>query len=310
MKRSALVLLALVFAAALLSADTKLGSIQSFSGTVTIDAFGKGAFIAVVKGDVLYSSSVLNTGAAGRSRIELNGQVLEIPPGATVKISDLVSTSAKKGGLGWFAAVGKMLKSFSAATQQNDTERVLGSRAAEIGQEGAGETEWEVEETDAVTILPDARKSIEAGSYSSALEKLAKAEAPADPAVSWDLSFWKGYCYYQVEDYGDAGANLAAAYALSRSSKTVLGSPGNRGTLLFQLGSSYFLLGREKDAGPVLDTYLDENPDGQYAPYATLLLARSLAAAGDTYRARSIAADAVKKYKGSDLENEFASLAK
>jgi tetratricopeptide (TPR) repeat protein len=300
--------MALAVAAALLSADTKLGSVQSFSGTVTIDAFGKGAFIAVVKGDVLYALSVLRTGAPGRARIELNGQILEIPPVATVKISDLISAGGRKGGLGWFAAVGKMLKSFSAASRENDTDRVLGSRAENKSQ--AEEPEWEVEETDPLTILPDARKSIESGSYSSALEKLARAETPSNPSVSWDLSFWKGYCYYQLEDFGDAAAHLAAAYALSRSSKTATGSPGNRETLLFQLGSSYYLLGREKDAVPVLDAYRAENLDGQYAPYADLLLARSLASAGEAGRSRSIAADAVKKYKGSDLESEFASLAR
>jgi TolA-binding protein len=87
-------------------------------------------------------------------------------------------------------------------------------------------------------------------------------------------------------------------------------TPGQRGSLLFQLGSSYFFLGREKDAVPILREYLAGNADGPFAPYATLLLARSLAASGDGSRARSIAIDAVKKYKGTDLESEFASLLK
>jgi TolA-binding protein len=87
-------------------------------------------------------------------------------------------------------------------------------------------------------------------------------------------------------------------------------TPDQRSFLLFQLGSSYFFLGKEKEAVPVLAEYLKDNPDAPLAPYATLLLARSLAASGDGGRARSLAGAAAKKYKGTDLESEFASLQK
>jgi TolA-binding protein len=170
--------------------------------------------------------------------------------------------------------------------------------------------EWESGETDAKSILPEAQKSIDAGSYMEALEKLEKAEMPSDQALSFELLFREGFCYYQLEDYSDAAKNLSDAYVRLGSSRTAVGTPGQRGSLLFQLGSSYFFLGREKEAVTVLRAYLSDNDNGPFAPYASLLLARCLVASGDTSRARSIAIVGMKKYKGTDLESEFASLLK
>jgi hypothetical protein len=87
------------------------------------------------------------------------------------------------------------------------------------------------------------------------------------------------------------------------------GTPENRATLLFQLGSSYFLLGQEKDCIPQLDAYLAGYGGGHYAPYASLILAKALRTTGDAGRSKSVAQAALAKYKGSDVEGELASLA-
>jgi len=64
MRVVALIVAALLLVAtpALFAADTAVGTISSLSGTVEIDAFGKGAFIAAMRGDRIYDSSVLRTG--------------------------------------------------------------------------------------------------------------------------------------------------------------------------------------------------------------------------------------------------------
>jgi TolA-binding protein len=240
---------------------------------VSIDAFGKGAFIPAAKGDDLYASTVLKTGANGRATLDLKGQVIEVAPEARVKISDLSAASAKKGGLNWFAAIGKLVKSFTDVSQRKEGDLVLGSRAEEVTGAETAETEWEVEETDPTVLISQARKNIEEGSYASALETLAKAKTADDPAVAWQLSFWKGFCYFQVEDYPDAVVHLSAAYEREKSSPVQLGAPHDRAMLLFQLGSSQYLVGNEKDAGAVLNAYLVEFPDGQFAQYAKQLLA-------------------------------------
>ena len=56
-----------------LCAEAKLGSVKSFSGDVTIDAFGKGTFIKVIVGDALYASTVLSAGPDGRATVDVQG---------------------------------------------------------------------------------------------------------------------------------------------------------------------------------------------------------------------------------------------
>jgi tetratricopeptide (TPR) repeat protein len=308
MKRS-LAFLMLSLAAVQISAETKVGAILSVSGAVTMDPFGKRAPIAPVKGDLLYASTILKTGTDGRAMIELQGATREIPPGTTVKIADLLSTGVKNRGLAPFELAGRVLRSFSAAWGQKATEKVLGTKANKTEQ-ASDEPSWEDGETDAATILAKARESIEAEMYDAALRELAAADRPSDPALARDLLFWKGFCNFQLENYSEAAASLSAANSLSSSSKSTVSTSADRGTLLFQLASSYYLLGQGKSAIPPLDAYLAENPDGPYAPYATVLLAKALDATGDISRARAVAADGAGRYKGSDLEKEFASIAK
>jgi TolA-binding protein len=308
-KRIVPLVLACLLCAVPLIAQTKLGSVKSFSGDVTIDAFGKGTFLKVIVGDALYASTVLKAGPDGHAILDVRGATKEIPPGALVKIADLVSASARKGGLTWFAAVGKLIKSFSEASKAKEEDLVLGSRAEEAPAAEAG-VEWAGDESDASSILPEARKAIDNGGYSDALQRLQKVDMPSDPGLAFELLYWKGFCYFQLEDYPDATACFSGAYERLGPSRNAAGTPDERGFLLFQLGSSYFFLGKEKEAVPVLGEYLSDNANEPLAPYATLLLARSLAASGDGTRARAVARDAAKKYKGTDLEGEFASLQK
>ena len=309
MKRTALSVLACLVCSAALFAQAKIGTVKAFSGDVTIDAFGKGSFIKVIEGDALYGSTVLKAGPDGRAVLDLQGVEKEVPPGAVVKISDLQSASAKKRGLAWFAAVGRLIKSFSEASGAGEQDLVMGSRAGDAAPGDRGSSmEWEGD-TDAASILPQARKTIDAGDFDGALQMLGKAEMPPDPVRAFELLYLKGFCYFQLEDYPDATACFSDAYTRLGSSRDAV-TPEQRSFLLFQLGTSYFFLGREKEAVPVLAQYLAENADAPLAPYATLLLARSLAASGDQGRARALAGAAAKKYKGSELESEFASLQK
>jgi hypothetical protein len=271
--RRIFVLFLLLFAVtALAAAQARLGTVTAIIGTVSIDVFGKGAFIAAVKGDVLYASTILKTGTSGRATLDLQGRTREVPPGATVKISELAAAGARKGGLPWFAAVGKLVKSFADASQRKEEDAVLGSRAAEITSAESTDMDWDVEETDAAVLIPQARKSIEAGGYAAALETLAKADVPRDRTMAWQLSFWRGYCFFQVEDYPDAVRHLSAARDLGAPSPR-LGSAAERAMLLFQLGSSLYFTGKESEAAAALDASLAEAPDGPCAPYARHLLA-------------------------------------
>lgn len=293
------------------AADPSVGRIAAVSGSVLVDAFGKGAFIAAIRGELLYKASVLKTEADGRATIEIQGRTQEVPPAAIVRISDALAAGARKGGLAWFAALGNLVRSFGEASRKKESAQTLGSRAGNAGEGSSLDgMDWEVEETEPSKVLEKAKMQIEAGSHSAALAALAKADPALEPALAWELSFWKGFCYYQLEDYADAARSLSAARSLEGTSHVPLGAPQERRMLLFQLGSSLFLLGQDKAAVAPLETLLAEKGGEAYEPYAALLLARALAAAGETGKSRTVAAQWAKLSRGSPLEAEFAALAK
>jgi len=305
-KRLFLILTLVLCAAAALLAEQQVGTITSLTGKVQIDAFGKGAFIKAIQGDILYAASVIKTDADARATIEVQGKTQAIPPGASVAVQDLLSSAQKKGS--WFASLAGLMQSFTNASQKEKEEVVAGSRAAEVGAKT--DDEWMVEESATEEAIAQARKDIDKADWSAALARLGKAEAPADPSVAWDLSFWKGYCFYMTGDYRDAAAALSPAYDALSSAQPPSPSAEHRRLLLFQLGSSWFLLGQERRAVPLFDSLVADRVDDASQPYAYLLLARSLAASGDATRARSVAQEAQKKYRGTDLEKEFSALAK
>jgi tetratricopeptide (TPR) repeat protein len=306
MRNRFLVPFLLLCAAAALIAEPQVGAITSISGRVQIDAFGKGVFIKAITGDILYAASVIRTDPDARAVIDVQGKTQEIPPGATVAVQDLLSSAQKKGS--WFTALTGLIKSFSSASRKGNEEVVAGSRATEVGSQP--EDEWMVEESGAEEALTQARGDIGKGDWSAALARLAKAEPATDPSVSWDVAFWKGYCFYQMGDYRDAADALSPAYDALASAQAAPVSSAQRRILLFQLGSSWFFLGQEKRAVPLFDSLVADRVDDDSQPYAYLLLARSLAASGDAVRARSVAQEALKKYRGTALEQELAALAR
>jgi hypothetical protein len=289
----------------LAAADPSVGRISSLEGRVLIDQFGKGAFIAAVRGDLLYAATVLKTPVDGIVRIELQGKARDIPPDAAVRVSDLLAAGARRAALPWFSAVGGLIRSFTEAARKKEETPTLGSRAGDASKgAGAGDMDWALDEADPARLLPLARAAIREAKYAEALATLARSDPATDPALAWDLSFWRGFCYFQLEDYADAVRHHLAAQAAGRAATEEDGR-----MLLFQLGSSYVLLGQEKSAIPPLESYMAQRQGDPYEPYAALTLARALAAVGEAAKARAVAEEGRKTWRGTALEKEFAALA-
>jgi Flp pilus assembly protein TadD len=301
---SALLWLTVLSGAAVFAADQSIGRIDSLSGKVLIDQFGKGAFIAAARGDQLYPATVLRTPADGSARVELQGRGQDIPAGATVRVSDLLASGARRAGMPWFSAMGNLIRSFTDAVKGREETKTLGDRAGDKSTaEVSDGMDWALDEADPSALLPQAQEQIRAGRYASALEILAKAEAPADPFLAWDLSFWRGFCFFQVEDYADAVKHHLAAQATGRP-----GAPENERMRLFQLGASYYMLGQEKAAIGPLETFMAARKGDPVDPYAALTLARALSATGETARARAVAEEGRRTWQGTALEKEFSAL--
>ncbi len=221
-----------------------------------------------------------------------------------MRVADLLAAGANKAGLPWFSAVGNLIRSFTDAAKPKNDRPTLGDRAGDAsGGDGLGDMEWALDDADASRVIPRALELIRGGKCGEALAALSKAEPATDPALAWDLSFWRGFCYFQLEDYADAVRHHAAAQAPGKE-----GTTENQRMLLFQLGTSYYLLGQEKVAIGPLESLAAERKGDPYEPYAALTLARALAATGNAARARAVAEEGRETWQGTELEKEFTAL--
>jgi tetratricopeptide (TPR) repeat protein len=307
MKKSILLALFLCIGVTLLTADTEVGKVVSLSGRVFIDAFGKGAFIPAIKNDTLYQNSVLRTDPDGKATVFIQGKNRDIPPATTIRIAEVLEAGARQSGLGWLQALRNLLRSVSEATRQKQEDLVLGSRAGNAEEEDDG-LGWMDDSAEAAELYAEAQADIQEQRYADALATLVRIKTSADASVQWNATFWKGFCYFQLEDYRDAARYLGEAKRMLQPEAEGPGTALQRRLLLFQLGASHYFLGEAKTAIPYLDAFLAERSADQYEPYAVLFLANALIATGDSLRAKSVLTDAGARFKGQEIEKELALL--
>jgi hypothetical protein len=287
------------------AADTVVGAITAISGSVEIDAFGKGAFIPAVRGDRLYDATVIRTSPQSGASIELLGKASQIPPDTTFRIVDAMEGQRRTTRLDWFPALLGVLKDAVASFGSSGSDVVLGSKAAEAT---TGPDEWIVEEDDSEQLLLDARAAVREGNWLRAMSTLDKIpESAARALPPGEAAFLRGSACFGLGDYATARTQLAKAEPLVRGSAEP-GAAGMLPLLLFQLGASRFFVGEDGPAVETLASFLSLDADGPFAPYGTQLLIQALAARGDRARAQQVLAQAKVRYAGTVHESEFTSL--
>jgi hypothetical protein len=307
MRAASLVFATLILVAvpAACAADTMVGTITAMSGTVEIDAFGKGAFILAVRGDRLSDASVIRTGEQSNATIELMGTTVQVPPGATFRIADAIEGQRRTTRLGWLPAVVAVLRDAVASFSSSGSDVVLGSKSAEVMSEG---TEWIVEEDDPEQLLLDARKEVQEGSWLSALRSLeAIPESATGTLPPGEVAFLRGSACFGLADYATARTLLAEAEPLVR------GSADPEATrilpvLLFQLGAARFFIGEDGPAVDALDAFVALGTDSPFAPYGYQLLLQALVARGERARAQQVLSRARDRFAGTEHEKAFTSL--
>jgi hypothetical protein len=287
------------------AADTAVGTLTAISGTVEIDAFGKGAFIPAVRGERLYDATVIRTGAKSGAVIDLLGKPSAVPPATTFRIADAIEGQRRTNRLGWFPAVLGVLKDAVASFGSSGSDVVLGSKAAEATANDEG---WIVEEDDPEKLLLDARSAVREGDWFQALSTLdAIPERAADALPPGEVPFLRGSAYFGLGDYATTRTLLAKAEPLVRGSADPEAA-GMLSVLLFQLGASRFFVGEDRPAAETLTSFVALDADSPFAPYGYQLLLQALVARGDRVRAQEVLAQARIRFAGTVHEREFQSL--
>jgi tetratricopeptide (TPR) repeat protein len=288
-------------------AQTPVGKLLAVEGAVKIDAFGKGAFIAALRGDLLYKDSVLRVPATGSATLEVGSRSVQAPPGATLVVSDLLAATERRAGLRWIDALGRLVSGIGRSAKGSEEEVTLGSRAADKSEDSDA-VSWSVEEEPGDGLFRTGREKIAAGDLAGALKDLLAVEnRSGDTYTTAELSFWRGQCYYELGDYRDAEVSFQASLRDTDADPLALDASLRR-TLLLELGASRLYLGRPGDSVAPLRALVREKKADDRTLYGYLALVEALAAAGDRAAAASELRDADRIFAGSAGAKDLAEL--
>ena len=289
-------------AASAATADASVGRIQEVRGTVRIDAFGKGAFIEAIEGDLLYEASVIVVDRNGGAVIVVGDEETRIPAGSTVHVGEVQTVRKRRGLFAWARSVGRFVGSIIRTKNEDEEEVALGSRAAQASDE-SDDFSWVEEEDEDEQRYAKARQHIEAGEFEVALETFFEIEYDeTDTYLPADLAFWTGLCYFQLGAFREAEAQLSRA--LEEGEMLTLEEPNMPADrlLAYQLGASRYLLGRPDEGTRLLTEAAGEALDDEIAGHALLVLIPALAETGAGNEARK----QLDRARALDLGEEYA----
>ena len=297
------VLLLLPFAA---SADSSVGEIAILSGEVAIDAFGTGDFIRAITGDVLYRQSVVRTGPGATAILRVDGETTEVASDSALSIGQLVRSHERVNKFGWLRQLSGAVKSaFDAVTGEKE-EVVLGGRAGNAN-DNDDEVGWIVEDENEDAY----REALILMAEDDFVEAVSRLKEIFDPLpgifLPGEIEFWIGYCQYQLENYTAALEAYEAALQDIRLQRFDSRRLKFHEEILFQSGSSHYLIGNFAGAATAMASLADHVSD-RYGAYTYLILIDSLLEMGSIERARSYLAEAASRIVGSGLDDEFATL--
>jgi len=287
------------------AADTVVGSITALHGSVEIDTLGKGTFLAAVRGDRVYSATVLRTGPGAGAVIDLQGSPAHVPPSTTFRIADALEGARRTKRFAWLPSVIGVLKDAVASFGSSGSTVVLGSKAAEVS---GSDDEWVVEVDDPAVLLLDARGEVRRGDYLDALADLDAIDGiGGDELPRGEVAFLRGSAYFGLSDFATARAHLEKAEPPIRGrddpeAKNMLP------VLLFQLGASRFFLGQDELAVSTLCAYIALDAKTDWDPFAYQLLLQALVNRGERTKAQEVLARATVRFAGTRYESDFKAL--
>lgn len=229
-------LVLVLLAAVPVTAQERVGRIESIVGYAEIDAFGTGRFIAAQAGDLLYRSTVLRTDYESWLGMEVAGTTYEVAPSSTTRVTTFVTDRRRQAGAG---LLGRLLRGIvdSLAPPEEDVAD-FGGRASDAGFPNS------IGSLFVVDIVPDeeysaGRQALEGGDYRTAVDHLRRIEYPEDGTFS--LTEYYVSLSYALLGLGDFDAAVRAAfdYALEEPSPENVPHLPARLQLIVAIGAYY-----------------------------------------------------------------------
>ncbi len=298
MRRAGLILAVLLLASTNLTLCADI--VVSFkSGECFVDVQGDGRWKTAAVAMRVNENSIIKTGKNGKVELMVDGEKVAIGSETTTTVSSIMENLDARDKMGWFQKVSDRF-TVMIGSRDDKTEMVV------LGVRGELEDEDEIawmddgEDETVESELQMGKEQYDTGNYAEAIT-IFKDLMYDDQSSSLrgELAFYLGASLFNSVQYHEALPYLREAI---RDQDAYYREPA-----LMYYSFSCFFTGQYDKAIDGFITYSEEFEDGDFMPYAILMLGKSYKAVGDSQRAVAYFREIEENYSDTEVYLDAAS---
>jgi TolA-binding protein len=266
--------------------------ITYITGECNVDLYGNGRWQDAAVDMDLNQDSIVKTGLHGELELDIDGSTVSIGPGSTVSIDSLLEKVTEKRKLRWLKRATRYVKAVGKEDEQWSETALTGVRGDKAEED---ELEWIVDfEDDEFTR---GKGLFEEGDYTESVKVFNSIlERDGIGAEGGEAAYYLGVSLFNSLRYKDALPYLVE----STKDNT---SPFYDSALMNYSFTHYFLR-NYKEAIEGFSSYINAFSDGEFAPYALLMLGKCYKDMGLKQEARVYFTRIEKDYRDSDVYSD------
>ena len=266
--------------------------ITYITGDCNADLYGNGRWQDAAVGMDLTEESIVKTGLHGELELEIDGSTVSIGPGSTVSIDSLLEKVTEKRKLRWLRKATRYAKAVGKEDDQWANTALTGVRG-EMAEED--DLEWVVDFEDDEFV--HGKGLFEEGDYTESIKVFSGiVEKDGIGAESGEAAYYLGVSLFNSLRYRDALPYLVES---TRDST----SPFYDSALMNYSFTHYFSR-NYKEAIEGFSSYINAFSDGEFVPYALLMLGKCYKDMGLKPEARVYFTRIEKEHRDSDVYSD------
>ncbi len=266
------------------------------SGECKVDLYGSSKWKDLSLNMKLNEKSVIKTGHDGEVEIKVDGEAIIVGGDTRVNIKNIIQNLQERKKLAWFSKLSPVLRTIVGEKSERVKTAFMGVRAI---PEGEGELDWmgELEEEDPVSRFENGKELYNEGSYVKAINIFkdvidTEELSPIREEVAFYLgsSMFNNMQYEESLGYLDESMKDKNAYFYE--------------VALLNASFAYYFMKNYPGAIESFKIYTKEFNEGDFKPYALLMLGKSHKALGEKEKAKSYFHDIEASYMDTEVYSD------
>lgn len=258
-------------------------------GECDVDIYGSGRWQDAVVDMYLTESSIVRTDYGGQMELEIDGNTVSIGSNNTVEINSLLERVTEKRKMKWLRKATRYAKAFKKDDEEWADMALAGVRGDKAEEE---ELEWVVDFEE--NEFSKGRELFEEGQYREAIDIFqAVIEEDGIGAEGGEASYYLGASLFNSLRYKEALPHLVES---TKDKDTAFYE-----SALMNYSFAQYFLRNFRRAIEGFSTYINDFSDGEFVPYALLMLGKCYKDMGLKKEARVFFTKIETEYRDSDV---------